>query len=129
MNQADTVEQAHQPASPPATGTLRVCLWLVFLGCCGVVALNVLWHFSAFYAWDDAYMFTRYADNLLATGKATWNPGGEPTYGLTSVLYLAVVVPFHLLLVQPQFSRINDLQKSLAEEIVVADAPWPGLEE
>jgi hypothetical protein len=47
--------------------------------------------------WDDAYMFARYADNLRATGRLSWNPGGEPTYGLTSVLYaVAVVLPARL---------------------------------
>ncbi len=40
---------------------------------------------------DDAYMFIRYADNLLAGHGVAWNPGEEPTYGATSLLYLFLV--------------------------------------
>jgi hypothetical protein len=40
---------------------------------------------------DDAYMFVRYARNLLSTGVIAWNPDGISTYGLTSLLYLAPV--------------------------------------
>jgi hypothetical protein len=47
--------------------------------------------------WDDAYMFVRYADNLLDSGSVSWNPGGPPTYGLTSMLYLVAVIPMRLL--------------------------------
>ena len=48
--------------------------------------------------WDDAYMFVRYADNLLRDGKLAWNPGGPPVYGLTSPMYLLVVLPIRLLI-------------------------------
>ncbi|MEM7530784.1 MAG: hypothetical protein AAF639_01295 [Chloroflexota bacterium] len=41
---------------------------------------------------DDAYMFVRYADNLFSDGNVSWNPGGPPTFGLTSILYWAVMV-------------------------------------
>ena len=82
---------------PRAEGTVRICLWVASLACCGVVALTVLWHVCDVYAMDDAYMFVRYAHNLLAEGRLAWNPGGEPTYGLTSPLYLSVVVPIHVL--------------------------------
>ena len=84
-------------AGPVRSRALSCCIWLGTLGCLGVVALMVLWKLSGFHAWDDAYMFVRYADNLLAEGKLAWNPGGEATYGLTSPLYLLVVVPFRLL--------------------------------
>jgi hypothetical protein len=47
--------------------------------------------------WDDAYMFHRYALNLVNEGRLTWNPGGEPTYGLTTPLVLLLTVPLHLL--------------------------------
>jgi len=47
--------------------------------------------------WDDAYMFARYADNLRTTGRLTWNPGGPPTYGPTSVFYtIFAVLPVRL---------------------------------
>ena len=39
---------------------------------------------------DDAYMFLRYAGNLLATGDYGWNPG-ERTYGCTSIGYTLFV--------------------------------------
>lgn len=43
--------------------------------------------------WDDAHMFGRYAENLLHHGTLAWNPGGPPTYGLTSLLFLLLVAP------------------------------------
>ncbi len=43
---------------------------------------------------DDSLMLVRYADNLLRYGAMIWNPGGPPTYGLTSPYYfLCVVMP------------------------------------
>ena len=47
-----------------------------------------------FGVWEDALMLTRYAHNLIAFGKVEWNPGGQPTYGLTSPYYfLTIVMP------------------------------------
>ncbi len=40
---------------------------------------------------DDAYMFYRYAIELRNGYGITWNPGGLPTYGVTSPLWLGVV--------------------------------------
>ncbi|HTL46812.1 MAG TPA: hypothetical protein VL688_01980 [Verrucomicrobiae bacterium] len=37
---------------------------------------------------DDAYMFLRYARNLLDGRGICWNPGGPPTFGVSSLLYL-----------------------------------------
>lgn len=48
--------------------------------------------------WDDAYMFPRYADSVLAGHGLAWNAGGPPTYGLTSLGFLALVVPARLVL-------------------------------
>ena len=48
--------------------------------------------------WDDAYMFGRYAHNLVTHGALSWDPRGEPTYGLTSPFFLLVVVPVRVLL-------------------------------
>ncbi len=70
--------------------------------CVGCIVLGILSEFLPSDCddgvWDDAYMFIRYADNLLERGKLSWNPGGEPTYGLTSNLYLACVLVVRLLL-------------------------------
>jgi len=51
--------------------------------------------------WDDSFMFVRYADNLRLHGMLAWNPGQAPAYGLTSVLYVAVVLPVRLLVSSP----------------------------
>ena len=48
--------------------------------------------------WDDAYVFVRYARNLLAHGAVSWNPAGDPTYGTTAPMYLVVVVPLEWIL-------------------------------
>lgn len=41
---------------------------------------------------DDAFMFVRYADNFLAGHGIVWNPGEKSTYGVTSLLYLLVII-------------------------------------
>jgi len=40
---------------------------------------------------DDAYMFIRYANNLLAGHGHAWNPGGPAVFGSTSLLHVGVV--------------------------------------
>lgn len=40
---------------------------------------------------DDAYMFVRYARNVLAHGAVAWNPDEAPVYGVTSLAYLGAV--------------------------------------
>ncbi|HEY4029983.1 MAG TPA: hypothetical protein VGM25_06540 [Caulobacteraceae bacterium] len=65
-------------------------------GCalCAVLAVALL-----AFAWrspmvfDDAYMFYRYAWNLRHGLGEAWNPGGAPTYGLTSQLWVLCVLP------------------------------------
>lgn len=41
---------------------------------------------------DDAYIFIRYTNNLLSGYGLAWNPKGMQTYGVTSILYLALIV-------------------------------------
>ena len=41
---------------------------------------------------DDAYMYLRYANHLLAGQGMAWNPGEGSVFGVTSLLHLAVVV-------------------------------------
>jgi hypothetical protein len=40
---------------------------------------------------DDAYMYLRYAHNVLAGHGLAWNPGEGAVYGVTSLLHFAVV--------------------------------------
>ncbi|MBN2575048.1 MAG: hypothetical protein JXP73_10835 [Deltaproteobacteria bacterium] len=40
---------------------------------------------------DDAFMYLRYAGNLLAGWGVAWNPGEAPVFGVASLLHLAVV--------------------------------------
>lgn len=40
---------------------------------------------------DDAYMFARYAGNILSGFGPAWNPGGEWSYGCTSQAHLLLV--------------------------------------
>ena len=58
-----------------------------------VVVIKALIPLGVGRLWDDAFMFERYAYNLLHEGRIAWNPGGEPTYGLTSPAFLVVVGP------------------------------------
>ena len=72
-------------ASLPAKAVMVVSVALM--------ALGIFSQFNAGFVLDDAYMFLRYADNFLREGSLSWNPGGRPTYGLTSLLFLTVVLP------------------------------------
>lgn len=56
-----------------------------------VLALHVFVRWWGAALWDDAFIFQRYAGNVLAGHGVAFNPGGEPTFGLTSLLYLAPV--------------------------------------
>ncbi len=47
---------------------------------------------------DDAYMFVRYADNLLRGEGYAWNPGEGQTFGCTSIPYTFLVAAVRLLL-------------------------------
>ncbi len=53
-----------------------------------LVALHVVNEQHVATLWDDAWMFQRYANNLLRGGGLAWNPHGPPTYGLTSLLFV-----------------------------------------
>lgn len=59
--------------------------------------LMIIQRFSSLSIWDDAYIFWRYANNFVETGILSWNPSGTPTYGLTSLAYLIIVIPFRLI--------------------------------
>src|SRR6187551_1015726 len=43
---------------------------------------------------DDAYMFFRYAQNLVNTQQFVWNLGEAPIYGPTSIPFVYVVALF-----------------------------------
>jgi len=43
---------------------------------------------------DDAYMFSRYAQNLLSGNGFSWNINGGPVYGPTSIAYVFIVAIF-----------------------------------
>ncbi len=43
------------------------------------------------FEFDDAFMFIRYAENILAGHGFTWNPGEPLIYGNTSILYTYLV--------------------------------------
>ncbi|MFP4055641.1 MAG: hypothetical protein ACLF0G_02095 [Candidatus Brocadiia bacterium] len=70
-----------------------LAFWLCLALCAGLLLAAVPTRFSVYDVKDDAFMFARYARNLLTHGAVAWNPGGEPTYGLTSLLFLLVVLP------------------------------------
>ena len=57
------------------------------IGLCAI-ALAIYSQSSAFQVQDDAYMYSRYAQSLLRGDGMAWNPGGEPTYGATSLFYV-----------------------------------------
>jgi hypothetical protein len=69
-----------------------------------VAALSLFWLCVALKSpleFDDAYMFYRYALNIRHGYGIAWNPGGVPTYGMTSQLWVWFVLPFTLLPTSP----------------------------
>jgi hypothetical protein len=88
MHKSD-LQHAGAPLTKKLVGIL-LALVLMALG------MNLLVRFGATQIWDDAYFFTRYADNYRATGGYSWNPGEPPSYGLTSVAYGAWVFVMRL---------------------------------
>lgn len=68
----------HAAAVASATAALALAL----------VAVEVAARWGVFTVWDDAWMFQRYARNVLDGHGVTWNAGEAPTYGLTSLAYL-----------------------------------------
>ena len=72
-------------------------LWLFATAFIAIIVTTVAFRFSASSLWDDAFMFVRYADNILTSGTVSFNPGGEATYGLTSLAFLGVVLPIWMI--------------------------------
>ncbi|MBI5728855.1 MAG: hypothetical protein HY983_01235 [Candidatus Magasanikbacteria bacterium] len=71
-----------------------------------VIAARLVSKFSISNVWDDAYIFVRYAENVLAYRSVAWNPDGIPTFGLTSTLFLAVVLSIRFFIVQPGLAAL-----------------------
>jgi hypothetical protein len=69
----------------------------LLIACSAILAVAWAGRFQIGSVWDDSYFAIRYADNWLATFVLAWNQGESPTFGLTSLLYLLVVVPVRAL--------------------------------
>ncbi len=80
----------------PLQRLARGAFWLILASSALLIALRALNLFEIGVLWDDAYIFQRYAHNLMTEHQLAWNPGGSPTYGLTSLAFLLIVVPAQL---------------------------------
>ena len=83
---------------PDRSIRLHVPLGLILAASLAVLGLGILARLSVGFVLDDAFMFVRYADRILSEGRLAWNPGGEPIYGPTFLLFLGVVLPIRALL-------------------------------
>ena len=94
----DPPADAPQPptAQRPVATFVRAFAMLSIAASLVLVITKVVTKLDVATLWDDAYMFHRYALNLVNEGRLTWNPGGEPTYGLTTPLVLVLTLPLHL---------------------------------
>lgn len=81
---------------PSLDSVLRRFYWVVLGLCFLAIVLKVISRFGVNSIWDDSFMFVRYSSNFLNSGTLSWNPGGEPTYGLTSLFYLVIILPVRL---------------------------------
>lgn len=87
-----TVDDPASAAGTALRRTVRASIGVVLTACLALFVTKVLARFDVATLWDDAYIFQRYAHFVLHEGRVAWNPGGEPTYGLTSLLFLPVSV-------------------------------------
>ena len=76
------------------------CLLFLTIVLVAIITAKVLFQFTAATVQDDAFIFTRYADNILTTGTPSFNPGCEAAYGFTSPAFLGVVLPIRAVLSQ-----------------------------
>ena len=67
---------------------------VIRVAACMIIGASILGIFAASSVLDDSYMFARYADNILVGRGISFNPVSSPSYGLTSLGYLIVVIPF-----------------------------------
>ncbi|WP_437667125.1 hypothetical protein [Sorangium sp. So ce1182] len=94
---ADLVERLPSPPRAAVRRLASACFWITMALCLALMACKTAALFDVSTLWDDAYMFQRYAHNILAGHGISWNPQGPPAYGLTSLAFLVAAVPFHLI--------------------------------
>lgn len=63
---------------------------------------------------DDAYMFVRYAGNILRHDGYTWNPGDPPTYGCTSIPYAYLIAGLRYALPLASSSKVLRIASGIA---------------
>lgn len=61
--------------------------WGIIAASIAVLLRRVLLMELDSFEFDDAFMFIRYAENLLHGEGYTWNAGDPPVFGVTSILY------------------------------------------
>ena len=74
------------------TGSVMLLAGLMLLLALGQFSLNLLQEIrNNPFAWDDAFMFSRYLYNWQTHGVLAWNIADGPAYGLTELLYIVPV--------------------------------------
>jgi hypothetical protein len=81
------------PSRYLTTGCAALAVLILF-GWLGRAWMRVL-------TFDDAYMFYRYALNIRHGLGISWNPDGVPTYGMTSLPWVLVILPLTYLSLTP----------------------------
>ncbi len=96
---AKTADEAPPMSTTPGPiGRLLASWWRIsLLAALAAIALQVFNSFEIGALWDDAYIFQRYAQHLTAGHGLAWHPGGEPSYGLTALLYIVPSTLFRLI--------------------------------
>lgn len=99
---------APAPALPDSPHALLLGLemrtWLLMTALLAVAGTHILDMILYPNIFDDSYMFYRYALNVRAGLGIAWNPDGVQTYGLTSHLWLPVILAFSYLPFGPDLS-------------------------
>jgi hypothetical protein len=87
------------------------------------LGLGIIFRLRGLMLEDDAFIFVRYAENLLAHHAIAWNPGGPPSYGTTSLLHLGFVTMLRALF-GPQPASVALLGSLLPGLGFLAVLPW-----
>ncbi len=76
-------------ARPAALAALVLGLYrFMLLACVAGILAHAARLLNIGILWDDGYIFQRYAKHLAEGQGLAWQPGGEPVYGLTALLYV-----------------------------------------
>lgn len=109
---------------------IQISKWLLIIVFISIVSINMLQIYPPYV--DDAFIFLRYADNIVDGYGFVWNLGAAPVEGYTSFLYLIIITAIRFFGINSDsiigwlgilFSTITLLLTWKIIEIIIPDKP------